>query len=318
MRRLFFLPAFLFFISPLVSAETSALNDQAWQETLSTIRSESSSVLEENRKLKAENQMLEEAIAELQAQYQQAEEENRTIVQQIQRMDLMPKEAPKPDEGLSRKVDFLEKQVDEKKAEAESLKIQLQTFDQKKKILELQNSDLQLQKDTLALGLKDQNNPPKQEIAYGNNNSSIKKLKSNLQESQRNEQQLSDQVARLKNIQPSSPDAMKDFTDKQQALTLQLKDLQSQKKQLVQENELLKREYLNALRLAEIGYPEVSRKKEELETQVKQLEGQIESINGTVETAATVQTHKRQLINEMMTVDRENQELRKKIETLKK
>lgn len=285
------------------------LSHPEWQQMVDELKAETKSLLDENEKLSSEYTSLQEKLSGLQqslkalrADVSKQESENKYLKQ---------KQQASGSGATPESQQKLEKEFAALQAKNEVLKKELAEVQERNSVWEKQLSSLQVQKRGLLLDMKLQE--AAREGAQTTEDPELKQLVQQLAEAQEKSIEIDKTLQELSAQKQASPQDIDQLKSDNKALGGQLADLEAQRRQKEQENKKIEQENRSLAAAAQKGPADLEKRKKALEQQVVKLESQFDGLRKSVDETKAVLDRKRSLMDEIMKLDAENQETRKRI-----
>lgn len=296
--------------SPAVPATDSGpASDADWQKTIDHVTGETKSLLTDNEKLNTEYEFLQKKAASLKAELEKARAEVK--VQQKTKKTSVPAVDNSPQD--SAEMEKLQKEVDETQAENKDLQKKLADIQEKNRLWKIQASQLENQKRDSNLDLNyQQAQAEKAAAAQG----ADQDLQAQLAQSLKEEKELTEALKKLSTQKGQLPKETATMKKKNSELENRIKDLKKQIAAQESKNDKMQKEYAKGNGGKQIVSPDLLRKKKELEAEVAKLTAQLDGVNATVTQSKDVLGKKRQLMDQIMYLDAENQALRAQIDSM--
>lgn len=286
-----------------------SMNDDDWQKTIDHVTGETKSLLTENEKLNAEYEFLQKKAASLRAEL----ERTRAEVKAQQKTKKAPVSGGDNIAQTSAEMAKLQKEVEETEAENKALQKQLADIQEKNRLWKIQASQLENQKRDANLDLNYQKAQAEKAAA---DQGASKALQLELEQSLQEEKELTAALNKLTAQKGQLPKETAAMKKKNSELELRVKELKKQIAAQEKKNEKMQKDYAKANGGKQVASPELLRKKKELEAEVAKLTAQLEGVNATVTQSKDVLGKKRQLMDQIMYLDAENQALRSQIDEM--
>jgi len=303
------------FVGPRVESQEEGVESRTpqWANTLQVIKGDIQRIMEENQKLQEEYDTLKEELINIQTTINTYKIENRDIENDIERTKKLITQEGYTRDALQQKMERLKQEALANQSKTDALKGQLGSLDEKLRLWQLQINDLELEKKQLDLELQTQEKL-RMDIESGEAEE-LKKLRDQIAATQEESAEVSRSADALASQNQQVLAEITRLREENEQLEKQISQLEDEKKLKIKETQRL-RESVQASTPSK-EYDEKLKKKKALENEISQLEGQLESVKKSVEESAAMQSKKRGLLDQIMSLDRENRELRKKIADLR-
>lgn len=294
------------------SSQARNLSDPKWQQTLDEVASQTKELLTENEKLSSEYEFLQEKVSTLRADL----EKTRTEIKQIQdkKQKAMPSSSGQYKDQTaeaSAKMTDLQKQIDEMAAGNEDLEKELADIQEKNRLWRMKVSTLETQKRDAKLDAN-----YKEASADADLDDQTQSLQAQLDKSLADEKELTQALKKVTAQSESLPQDTGDFKKKNRDLQQRLKVLKRDIAAAQIENQKLAKSAKKSKPKSK-GAPEsLIRQKKTLEAEVEKLTKQLDAVGKAVGQSKEALEKKRQLMDQIMHLDAENQELHAKIDAL--
>ncbi len=268
-----------------------------------------------------ENKKLERAYAEVSQEYFQVKilvDQNKNEIERMYNHSVDTKkqreDKKKAAKSLQVGKDIVADDVLIKQSRVAYLKGQLMDMQEQERLWKLQLSDWEYQKRQFEVDYK-YKDFQSQEIQRKQNEES-NNLKKELQALLEQEKELNHQIAEIESKKELSPTKIERLGQENKELEEKIQELQ--RNLAFKEKEILISKDKQVLAVKTAGNDLAQKKKEkvELAEKVDGLQKELNKLNDMVDFSLLRQDRKRQLLKEIVNVDKENQELRTKIEAL--
>jgi predicted nucleic acid-binding Zn-ribbon protein len=296
------------------SRDVKSLPDPQWQKIVDDLQAESKTMRDENDKLNSEYNMLQEKLSGLQDSITKLRTEISGQEAENKRLQQKQRERVESDDGVRQNVQKAEKEVAGLEAQNNKLSQDLAELEEKNNLWETKLSGLQVQKRELLLDMKLQEFA--NEESSGKEDDELKALTRQLVDVQGREAGLRKALAELGTQSQALPPETEKLKAENKVLADQIVGLETQRKQKEIENKKMEEENR---RIAAAGPQlpgELVKQQKILENQIAGLETQLESLRQSVAQAKAVLDKKREMMDEIMRLDSENQDLRNRINDL--
>lgn len=294
------------------SSEARSLSNPEWQATLDMITRQTKELLKENEKLNSEHEFLQEKVSGLKASLEKTKAEIKQLQSQKTKAGTVSPKVAVSD--ASDKMSDLQKEIDDLSAENKDLEKELTEIKEKNRLWKIQVASLQNQK-------RDTRLDANYEEARGSGFEAgtqypSSDLQRQLDKSLQNEKDLAEALEKI-------TAQNEDYPEEEAVLKKKTRDLEDRVKMLrkdiaaqQQQNEKLKKSAKKGKGATSGASVDLVKQKKLLESDVVKLTAQLDAVSKTVGESKEVLGKKRQLMNQIMHLDAENQELRGKIDAL--
>lgn len=297
-------------------AAVKSLSHPEWQKMVDGVQAETKVLLEENEKLSAEYTGLQEKLSGTQAALNKLREEVARQEAENNRLSQKQQAQIQGASSSQENVRKLQKEIAEFEIQNAQLKKQLEALEEKNRIWETQNSNLQVQKREVLLDMKLQEFA--QEDSGVQEDAELRALTKQLSDAQAKEKALNKTIQDLSAQSSGVPEEVEKLKAENKDLADQVLRLDAERQQKEKESKRLDQETRSLASLSQQVPPDLAKKKKMLTEQVVKLENQLESIRATVTQAKATLAKKHQLMDEIMRLDSENQDIRSRIDDLMK
>lgn len=320
-RFLLILNILVFLVVPIVSAQPQSAISSAdpadrephWAKTLESIKSDVDRIIRENNALQVEYNTLKERILDVQTSIDAHKLENQKIEQDIARTQRLISQEQLTRDAMAQKLERLTQEGLTSQAKIDALKDQLATYDEKMRLWTLQINDLELEKKQLDLELQAQEDLQRAlESGQADEVARMREKIAAAQTQTAQEQQAAD-GEQAQNRQ--AKEEVDQLIAENKALEDKIAELQQQKAAQLVVNDEWRRK--NAQQGMPAEYAQKMKEKKALESDIVKLEAQLDEVKRSVEQSLEVQNKRRGLLDQILSLDKENRELRKKISDLK-
>lgn len=280
---------------------------------LNHLKSSLSGLLAENNKLEAEYKILQEKFNALELVYKSHAAEIAELKQAQAPMVISPIETKPLDEKQQQLSDG-ETQLLMAQSQIAHVESQLLDTDEHLRLLRLQQAELEYAKKDISLANQLADMSRKSEVK--NEEQQLAELRQEYEKNLEQEKKILQEIEEMKNTN-------QDFDAETQQLKLENKDLESQIRHLESqqkfkedENALLRNKKLYQVRLSENEIWQGEQQKIQLEQNISAQEAEFNSLNNQVDASLAAQSQHRQLLDSIMQVDKDNQQLKTKINEL--
>lgn len=298
----------------LAQGKISTLNDEEWQATLENIKSDTSGLLEANEQLNSEYDFLKQKLAGLQESFAKVKEQNTELQMENQKLETSRGAQRRSAEDLQQKLLQAQSEAGSLQTDNKPLRERLSRLEEQNQQLQTRLQELQGQKREMLLDLK------LQEASQGEtqefDDDEIRKLNDQIS---RYEFQEKEFKAELESSQ-SGVDKVLNETEtlvrENNDLEGNLAELKLKRDNQLKINAQLKKENERLTKSVSQGPADLVKQKSVLETKISALSKELDAIRKSVQDSASVLEKKRTLMDEVMTLDAENQALRDEIAQL--
>ena len=295
-------------------SQIKTLGAADWQSTVDDAKKEVQDLLRENERLSAEYDFLKEELSTLQAGLLELKEEVESKERSNEALNKFHQDQKSSRAGIKKDMARMKQEIAEIEKEKNALLNQLNQEEKQTGLWQSKLSDLQVKERELGLELKLQE-IARQELEQGQDEE-LERLKDELSGYQGQEKKLEKELRtvedRFKKI-PYETDEIAVFNKEMEMKIERVRSDYEAKKRANQElskkNEALERE---AGKVPE----NLVKEKKEIEKEIRDIEQKLNNVRQSIADSADLVQKKRQLMDEIMRMDSENQELRKKIDAL--
>ncbi len=298
------------------SAQMDISGGNSQYDDFNTIKSQITSLVNKNVALLQQQELLKQQLSTLQKRsHQQKKELKKT--EQISRENTQTRKSKQDSLHSNHKsVGTLENDKMILESKINFLSKNLLDFTEKEKILKLQLSNLQYEKRELEINakwasLKKSENQKRQqeELNY---------LQQKLEDTHNKKNESAKIIAGIKKNENSSPKILQELKQNNQDLDYELLTLQKKKNLMAEKIAHLAAKQLSEKESFDQTLKTRNEEKNSLKEEVKNLEKDHNSITKKVHNSLSKQKQKRQLLDKIIHIDKENQELRQELQDLKK
>lgn len=298
----------------LWAAEDADVLSADWQTTLEQLTAQSKALSAENEKLSSEYEFLQEKVAGLKIDLKKRKAELKQMKSQERNGKQSDGRYQGPNSGAFAQMDQLQEEIDALKVTNKDLEKELVDIQEKNRLWKIQASTLNNKKRDVKLDAN------YQEATAGDSDSVVNDaamdLQARLNKSMQEEKELTASLAKMTTQN-------KDFPQDQRAMKKKNRDLQNRLKILkrqvaVQEkkNARLQKSAKKKKRAPKGVSVKLLKEKKSLELEIAKLTKQLDGVSKTVGESKDVLEKKRELMDQIMHLDAENQELHAKINAL--
>lgn len=298
----------------LVSAGLAEDGDSRFEsqnyKMISDIKNRVSGLLEENKKLISQNEILKEQQKALRLVFEERRKELEQLIEETGAFWLQGDSASF-DDAMNGNFRALEKDKALKESRTGHLNSELMDFNERQRLWKLYLADLEYQKRDLMLELK-----LKEASAKENNRdhgAEIQALRQEVMINREKEQRILSEIERLQgengDFAKQAEQIQRENAELQEKITI----LERRADIKYKENGLLKDKILYTSKLKESPVMDSLRERKELSAEVVQLQKEYETLNSEVNSSMAQLDLKRQLVNNVMSKHKENQDLKTKI-----
>jgi chromosome segregation ATPase len=298
----------------LWAAEDADVLSADWQTTLEQLTAQSKALSAENEKLSSEYEFLQEKVAGLKIDLKKRKAELKQMKSHQHNSRKSAGKYQDPNSQTFAQMDKLQEEIDALQATNQGLEKELADIQEKNRLWKIQVSTLENKKRDVKLDAN------YQEATAGDSdhlvNDEAIDLQTRLDKSMQEEKDL---AASLEKMTAQN----KDFPQDQRAMKKENRDLQNRLKILkrqiaVQEakNARLQKSAKKGKRTPRGVFAKLLKEKKALELEIAKLTKQLDSVSKMVGESQDVLEKKRQLMDQIMHLDAENQELHAKIDAL--
>lgn len=295
-------------------AEAKAMDSESWKNMVGEIKAETKALLEENEKLNAEYEFLRQKLSGMKDSLETLKKDVEKQESENKSLKAVHEEQSKKDSSLKDQVTVLDDEVKAIQSENEDLQRKLADVEEKNKLWDVQAASLENQKQEAAMDVKI--DEAKQEEALRGEAAAVQELQEQLTKFQKEDEQLSQTIAELTQEQQSLVKGIEEGKTQNRELEDKVARLRRQTEAKRLENERKRQELKKRIDPALRVPPDLIQEKQRLEIEVANLSSQLESLNKSAVESNSVLARKRELMNQIMRLDAENQELRNTIADL--
>ncbi len=298
----------------LWAADNADVSSADWKTTLEQLTAQSKALSVENEKLSSEYEFLQEKVAGLRVDLKKRKAELKQMKSQKKKGKQSASRYQDPNSGAFAQMDQLQEEIDALKVTNKGLEKELVDIQEKNRLWKIQASTLNNKKRDVKLDAN------YQEATAGDSdylaNDTAMDLQTRLDKSMQEEKDLAASLAKM-------TAQNKDFPQDQRAMKKKNRDLQNRlrilKRQVaVQEkkNARLQKSTKKNKRAPKGVSVKLLKEKKSLELEIAKLTKQLDGVSKTVGESKDVLEKKRELMDQIMHLDAENQELHAKIDAL--
>ncbi len=293
------------------SSQARNLSEPKWQQTLDEVAAQTKELLTENEKLSSEYEFLQEKVSVLKADL----EKTRAEIKQIEgkKQKAMPPSGQYKDQTAeaSAKMADLQKQIEQMGAGNQDLEKELADIQEKNRLWRMKVSALETQKRDAKLDAN-----YKEAATDAGLDDQTQSLQAQLDKSLADEKELKEALKKVSAQSESLPQDTGDFKKKNRDLQERLKVLKRDIAAAQIENQKLAKSAKKSKPKSQGVSESLLRQKKTLEAEVEKLTKQLDSVGKAVGQSKEALEKKRQLMDQIMHLDAENQELHAKIDAL--
>ena len=302
----------------LWAADDGKVSSADWQTTLEQLTAQSKALSAENEKLSSEYEFLQEKATGLKTDLKKRKAELKQMKAQKKKGHSSADKYQDPNSGAFAQMDKLQEEIDALKVTNKDLEKELADIQEKNRLWKIQVSTLENKKRDVKLDVN------YQEATAGDSdpvaNDAVVDLQARLDKSMQEEKDL---TAALKRMTAQN----KNFPQDQRAMKKKNRDLQNRLKILKRQIAVQEAKNARLQKSAKKGKgtskgtlksdsAKLLKEKKSLELEIAKLTKQLDGVSKTVGESQDVLEKKRQLMDQIMHLDAENQELHAKIDAL--
>lgn len=277
------------------------------------VKQEIADLFAENTRLEEEYKELKSRVLGVQSDINTYKMENKSLEQELEQTKNVTEKQRYTRDSLTQKIELLKKEIAGNEEKSGALETELGSYDEKLKAWQAKIADLENQKTLLTAQLQEEE-AQRQRILKGEAEE-IKALKDQLSAMQGDENNVLQAIEASQQENQKAMEEIEILKNENKNLESQIADLQRDKEMKVRENAELQKQTESVKMSPE--YTKKLQEKKAVEARIKNLEGELESVRKSLESSVGLQAQKRGLVDQIMTVDKENQELRNKVSELK-
>ncbi|MCK5213962.1 MAG: hypothetical protein KAR05_01230 [Candidatus Omnitrophica bacterium] len=315
----------ILFVAPLKAQEldvdslTGAIRSQGyreWKQTVADVKGQTRTLLDENESLKTEHAYLKEKLSKLHESIDSLKEDTRKIEAEngrLRNFQLTQIESMESREDELHQLQLEVNAVEEKNQEKRTA---LRTMEEQNRVDQMEITSLQTKKRELALDLRLQEYDRMENDYMEEETTAVKNLKNKLRKLQQEEER---KIAELQEAaQDSESLPLRVDRIKRESLQFEediamLKEKSAKQKRV---NRDFKRKNAQAVSAMDKVPAKLVKERDALQSHVDVLERRLEKIKSSVAKASAVIERKRALMDEIMSKDKKNQELRDTVSEL--
>jgi len=294
------------------SAKTArVLSNREWKETIGNVKAETQTLLENNEKLNAEYEVLQEKFGHVQDSVRDLRQEVGRQTAENDRIQKAKRRRESSATSRRDEVSRIESRVKKIETDNEQLKVDLDAQISANEALESQVSDLQARRREILLDLKLQEfNSEEVELEESEE---LEDLKAKLKVYQKEELELEKLISKLYGKKQEMVDAASQMAQDNKKLESEIGELKKQRDDQQRANRIQAKENDSMSALATRVPGRLIKEKRGLKAEIARYEREIERIKTSVEKSSSVLEQKRTLMDDIMRKDAENQVLRDQI-----
>ncbi len=298
----------------ITSAQARAFSDPKWQATIDQITAQTKQLLIENEKLSSEYDFLQQKKDSLKTDLEKIKAEIKQLESQKQKV--LPASSNNTDESADALSNMAEvqKQIDALEMSNKDLEKQLADIQEKNRLWKIKLSTLENQKRDASLdaNYKEAVSQPQKVLPEGE----MGNLQAQLDKSLQNEKELTEALAKISAENDKLPQETETLKKQNRDLEQRLKVLKREIAAKEKQNEKMQKSAKKMKPKSQGVSGDLLKQKQNLETEVAKLTKQLDAVGKTVGESKEVLEKKRQLMDQIMHLDAENQELHAKIDAL--
>ena len=298
---------------PFLQPDSS--DDAGWQKGLSEIKKNTENLTKENARLSEESESLKAGVDKAQGSIENIQKDSTESAAKIKETRAFLIEQKDKVQSIQNDIEKLNKEISDLDGQNSTLEEELLTTSEGQRLWKLKSADLKAKKSSVDLDIKMEENANPQ---LKKTLEEIAQLEEKLAENKREEAQLD----RMMEDDAFVISGLRDHADTLKAenarLNLESSDLDRKKAQAIKNKPEMKKEDQAAEKETNRLYLEKMKEKKDLENSITNLETQIEDVEKSIDGISQIQFKKRHLLDQIMSLDSENQTLRNQISELKK
>jgi chromosome segregation ATPase len=274
-------------------------------ETIQQLKSQSIFLLEENRILEKEYEKLSKELFDLQVQAGQHENELQKVSTAAQELLHSRQKKQNTVQSLQKKSDSFETEKLLLESRRDYLRTQLMDMEENERLwaLKLADSEYELRQLELSVRLKD--------FESDEYERKTPEIEDKLQESLLQEKELQTQIADAQGETMSTPLKIQKINDDNAEFEIQLQELERRRNLLEREFTLAQQK--KVLEEKKTGRADIENEKRILENSVRDLEEEHSQLSKQVKESLVAKRQSKELIKDIIAIDKENHRLRQKI-----
>lgn len=294
--------------------QATSLSSTEWEKTIADSKQEIADLTQENARLTSEYDMLKEKLTSLQSEVLELKEQAADKERGNQGLKQFRLDQSKLQEKIKADMEKIQREIGEIESEKIALLTQLKEEEKKTEGWQSQLSELQVKKRELTLELKLQE-ISKQELEQGEDEE-LEKLKADLAKYQEEEKALDQQIQSLRSETTKVPPQVDKIVLANKEFQVKIDRLKVEQEQQKRLNDDLTAQNAKLEAQAQNLPADLIQEKASLDGEIKKLEDQLAQVKASIEGSKEFIQKKRQLMDEIMRMDQENQDMRRKIEEL--
>lgn len=312
----FVLPMLIFLASPAPASadEGTSWSELKWEKTVGGLKGETDDLLKQNETLNEEYKLLQQKLSDLQISVKGLNQEVFQQEKENERLRQLREEKKEKQQAWAAQVEKMKQDIAAAEQENERLSAALTAEIDKTGVLRDKLGTLAEKKRELLLDLKMQD--IKRQELKSDEEARLKDKEAQLEKVREEEQAVSQQVLELQTQEDSLLDEIESVKKESLGLETKVAELTRQRAEKIKENDALRKQIETASAAPLQVPPALAAEKQALQTEVTALEQQLEALRSSVSESSQVIDKKRDLMNEIMKMDAENQDLRQRINAL--
>lgn len=278
------------------------------------IKARIAALLVENKKLETEYAAIQKEYAQTKVLVEQHRNEIDMMHQHFLETNRERKDTKKAVKSLRVGQDSMANDILIKQSRIAYLKGELLDMEEKERLWNLQLADLGYQKRQLEMDYKYKNFYSQEN--QRRQNEELNNLKKELKSLLEQERELKHQISELETKRESYPYKAQRLTEENKEWEDKIKALQKDLDFKMRENATLREKQSFTVKSAEYTRNQKEQEKVELTEEVQNFQKELDNFNQNVDLSLLRQDRKRQLVQEIINIDKENQQLRDKITDL--
>ena len=318
MKKIFFLLSILSLVIPARGAAAAegavTYSSFKWQKTVEELKTKTDDLLKQNESLNQEYKFLQQKLSDLQISVKDLNKdvyEQEKVNEQLRQQQ---EERLKKQQDLKADAEKMRQDIQAAQNENERLNTLLTEEVEKTAAIRDKLAELSAKKREVMLDLKMQD--INRQDLKADEETRLKKEQDRMEEIKKEEAALSQKVLELQKEEDSLLAQIDQFKKENRLLESKVAEFTKQKDGKMQENERLRKEIGSLSSAPEQIPPAMAAEKQALQTEVAGLEQQLATLQSSVSESSQVLDKKRNLMNEIMKMDADNQDLRQKINDL--
>lgn len=298
----------------LWAVDDADVSSAEWQSTLEQLTAQSKALSAENEKLSSEYEFLQEKVAGLKSDLKKRKVELKQMKSQKKNGKQPAGEYQDPNSGAFAQMDQLQQEIDALKVTNQGLEKELADIQEKNRLWKIQASTLENKKRDVKLDAN------YQEATAGDNDhvshDVAMDLQTRLEKSLQEEKDIEAILRKMTAQNKNSPQDQRAMKKKNRDLQNRLKILRRQIALQEKKNTRLEKSTKKSKRAPKGASAKLLKEKKFLELEIAKLTKQLDGVSKAVGESKDVLDKKRQLMDQIMHLDAENQELHAKINDL--